>query len=267
MRFTTSVRGTRGYYAPEFLFEDRPSYTNKADIWALGCILYELAAGKRAFEAEWVTIECKLKGVLPDIPLDEYLSNEDGEFIKSAVTRMLNFDASLRPSATNLVEEFSTNKETTMQERSQNVQIYEEFQSLDDHAALLVTLAAVTLQPTRELLEDAIKKHPRSFWLWHAHSTLCARENDIEGAIAACSLAIKESPENPSPIMELMNLHAAKGEYREAREYGWRLCKVNAEEVESALTLFRDPLINNSVIDNLSQKKVSLERYALIRRV
>lgn len=45
-------RGTAEYSAPEILlFEPgKPSYTNKVDIWALGCILFELTTGERAFQ-------------------------------------------------------------------------------------------------------------------------------------------------------------------------------------------------------------------------
>lgn len=47
-----SPRGTACYRAPELIREE-PLYTTKADIWALGCILYELATRKRAFVGDW----------------------------------------------------------------------------------------------------------------------------------------------------------------------------------------------------------------------
>jgi NIMA (never in mitosis gene a)-related kinase len=40
--------GTPYYMSPE-MYENKP-YTHKSDIWALGCILYELCTLKRAFE-------------------------------------------------------------------------------------------------------------------------------------------------------------------------------------------------------------------------
>jgi len=43
------VVGTPCYISPE-LCEGKP-YNQKSDIWALGCVLYELASLKRAFEA------------------------------------------------------------------------------------------------------------------------------------------------------------------------------------------------------------------------
>jgi serine/threonine protein kinase len=45
-------RGTGGYRAPELLGE-YSKYTHKVDIWALGCILYELSVKKKAFVDDW----------------------------------------------------------------------------------------------------------------------------------------------------------------------------------------------------------------------
>ena len=47
--FASTCIGTPYYMSPE-LFNNRP-YNYKSDIWALGCILYELATLKHAFEA------------------------------------------------------------------------------------------------------------------------------------------------------------------------------------------------------------------------
>jgi len=49
---TRSHRGTACYRAPELIREE-PLYTSKADIWGLGCILYELATRKKAFMGDW----------------------------------------------------------------------------------------------------------------------------------------------------------------------------------------------------------------------
>ncbi|RVE50949.1 hypothetical protein evm_004358 [Chilo suppressalis] len=47
---TSTVIGTPYYLAPE-LCEGKP-YDTKSDIWALGCLLYEMCTHKRAFESE-----------------------------------------------------------------------------------------------------------------------------------------------------------------------------------------------------------------------
>jgi serine/threonine protein kinase len=94
---TTSIRGTSGYFAPEFFKfietgNNTASYSNEVDIWALGCILYEFVVGKRAFESDYFTLQCKFTGVLPEITLDEYFRDEDKELIQGSVTRMLSID-------------------------------------------------------------------------------------------------------------------------------------------------------------------------------
>ena len=49
---TTSSRGTASYRAPELL-TDSPIYTNKVDIWALGCIAFEIFTGRKRFGSDW----------------------------------------------------------------------------------------------------------------------------------------------------------------------------------------------------------------------
>lgn len=48
---TYQAKGTTGYRAPELILPDitPKAYTNKVDIWGLGCIIYELATGIQAF--------------------------------------------------------------------------------------------------------------------------------------------------------------------------------------------------------------------------
>lgn len=52
---TRNGRGTGGYRAPELLAEFS-KFTNKVDIWALGCILYELAVGQKAFSDDYAVL-------------------------------------------------------------------------------------------------------------------------------------------------------------------------------------------------------------------
>lgn len=50
---TVYSKGTEGYRAPELLSED-PKFSNKVDIWAMGCILYELVVRKKAFAGDQI---------------------------------------------------------------------------------------------------------------------------------------------------------------------------------------------------------------------
>jgi serine/threonine protein kinase len=49
---TVLMRGTPCYRAPE-LFKEVARFTDKIDLCALGCILYELATGSRAFKGDY----------------------------------------------------------------------------------------------------------------------------------------------------------------------------------------------------------------------
>jgi serine/threonine protein kinase len=48
---TVYSRGTEGYRAPELLL-DEPKFSEKVDVWAIGCILYELTMCKKAFPSD-----------------------------------------------------------------------------------------------------------------------------------------------------------------------------------------------------------------------
>ena len=71
---SSSSKGTSGYRAPELL-EDTGHYNAKVDIWALGCILYELATNKKAFPNDWAVFQARTSGSMPDIDLDEAAAN------------------------------------------------------------------------------------------------------------------------------------------------------------------------------------------------
>jgi serine/threonine protein kinase len=49
---TQYSRGTDGYRAPELL-HDEPRFNNKSDIFAFGCILFELLTGAKLFLSDW----------------------------------------------------------------------------------------------------------------------------------------------------------------------------------------------------------------------
>jgi serine/threonine protein kinase len=52
LHYTEFARGTSGYRAPELLLQDTAVYNNKVDIWALGCILFELVVGTKPFTTD-----------------------------------------------------------------------------------------------------------------------------------------------------------------------------------------------------------------------
>jgi serine/threonine protein kinase len=83
LRTSYDAKGTSGYRVPELLIDGKPGYNNKVDIWSMGCILYELAVGRRAFYNDFATIKYRISK--PDISV--YLDNSFGEQCKETVTR------------------------------------------------------------------------------------------------------------------------------------------------------------------------------------
>jgi tetratricopeptide (TPR) repeat protein len=104
--------------------------------------------------------------------------------------------------------------------------------------------------------QDAIDKEPLNYWLWHNLCRLYAATNNLSGAIHACELGIKKTAINPSPLMELSNLYAAKGDYKAAITTGMRLLDV--KPVILLFALKEDPLITPTSPDN--KLIISLER-------
>lgn len=270
-RGTTSIRGTQGYFAPEFLVSERPLYNNKVDIWSMGCILYEFAVGKQAFRNEFATLEYKMTSVLPAIALDKYFGEQCKESVTRCITMMLKVDANLRPTSSNLIGEFSTNLQRTLAQPFDNVQIYQEFQTSPQHTELSARFASslhlastinvsnvLTVKPNISMVQAAIGKEPLNYWLWHALCVLYAAQNDLDGAIEACKTGVEKSPSNPSPLMELMNLYAARGDYEAAMGCGFDLLNIKTPILQVALTITRDPL-TMSIVSDIESKQNSLE--------
>mmetsp|Transcript_15703 Transcript_15703/g.19162 ORF Transcript_15703/g.19162 Transcript_15703/m.19162 type:complete len:825 (+) Transcript_15703:99-2573(+) len=95
-----SVVGTPQYLSPE-LCENRP-YSYSSDLWALGCVIYELLALKRPFEASNLlgVVYCV---VMTDIDISP-LQQRPNE-IKSIVLSLLNKQADQRPSAMQIYQQ------------------------------------------------------------------------------------------------------------------------------------------------------------------
>ncbi|ESO92636.1 hypothetical protein LOTGIDRAFT_120493 [Lottia gigantea] len=86
-----TVVGTPCYISPE-LCEGKP-YNQKSDIWALGCVLYELASLKRAFEA--TTLPALILKIMRGTfsPISDVYSVE----LRSLILSMLHLDPNKRP--------------------------------------------------------------------------------------------------------------------------------------------------------------------------
>jgi hypothetical protein len=91
--FASTCIGTPYYMSPE-LFKSRP-YNHKSDVWALGCVLYEMCAGGRhAFDA------ASLNGLAAKIMKGGYAGIGSGysRQTQQLIAAMLQVNPSLRPS-------------------------------------------------------------------------------------------------------------------------------------------------------------------------
>ncbi|KAK3864146.1 hypothetical protein Pcinc_030134 [Petrolisthes cinctipes] len=86
-----TVVGTPCYLSPE-LCQEKP-YNQRSDVWALGCVLYEMLALRRAFEAE--TLPALIMKILRGIfePIHPHYSTE----MRSLVHLLLHTDPAQRP--------------------------------------------------------------------------------------------------------------------------------------------------------------------------
>ena len=93
----STVVGTPYYLSPE-ICEDRP-YSRKSDVWALGCLLYELCTLRRAFNGQSLPglVMCILKAKYP--PLSTRYSSKLRELVDS----MLKLNPKERPSVDTLL--------------------------------------------------------------------------------------------------------------------------------------------------------------------
>ncbi|CAL4160779.1 unnamed protein product, partial [Meganyctiphanes norvegica] len=86
-----TVVGTPCYLSPE-LCQEKP-YNQKSDIWALGCVLYEIVTLKRAFEAE--TLPALIRKIMRGIP--EPINSRYSDEMCNFVSLLLHIDPTQRP--------------------------------------------------------------------------------------------------------------------------------------------------------------------------
>lgn len=103
---TRYSRGTTSYRAPELL-QESPTYTNKVDIWALGCILVELAYGTRLFAEDWYVLQFVSNNSLPPLPTLPWPSVME-TYLMGCVHDLVNGTWELRPRASDAVRLFQS---------------------------------------------------------------------------------------------------------------------------------------------------------------
>lgn len=108
---TTAARGTSGYRAPEILLDrDVRVYSYKVHIWALGCIIFELATGKVAFPNDVAVREYYFSKAPFKVSLDSAFRKETISATSNLIRTMLHRDEFSRPSATEMAPRTEHNR-------------------------------------------------------------------------------------------------------------------------------------------------------------
>ena len=82
-------------------------YNNRVDIWAMGCILYELATATRPFKTDFEVSFYVLSAKNTEIVFDDAFESDAETTITKYVVDMLQVDGTKRPSASELSKDFS----------------------------------------------------------------------------------------------------------------------------------------------------------------
>ena len=101
---TEGGRGTPSYRAPELLKGTR-RYTDKVDLWALGCIVYENMTGEKAFPGDFAVASYTGHG-LPQLHLP-WSSQPWENIVRHTIKVLLDSDPLQRPTAAEVVDLFT----------------------------------------------------------------------------------------------------------------------------------------------------------------
>lgn len=99
VQFASTQIGTPYYMSPE-LFKNKP-YNHKSDVWALGCVLYELCALVHPFDAT------SLQGLAAKIMKGSYapINPKYSQSLRSLIASMLAVDPRSRPSVAEVLQQ------------------------------------------------------------------------------------------------------------------------------------------------------------------
>lgn len=97
-RTTPYGRGKPGYRAPELVLDPKQTYNKKVDIWSLGCILFEMCTGKKAFVSDGAVLEFSRRSRKFDVTLPE-IGEPENTCLVALIRRTLESSPKKRPSA------------------------------------------------------------------------------------------------------------------------------------------------------------------------
>lgn len=98
-----SMTGTPMYMSPEVIKGENPGRAGSVDIWSLGCVVLEMATGRRPWanlDNEWAIMYNIAQGNPPQLPSQDQLSASGIDFLKKCFVR----DPKRRSSAVELLQ-------------------------------------------------------------------------------------------------------------------------------------------------------------------
>ncbi|KAL2132638.1 hypothetical protein VTI74DRAFT_3577 [Chaetomium olivicolor] len=98
-----SMTGTPMYMSPEVIKGENPGHFGAVDIWSLGCVILEMATGRRPWanlDNEWAIMYNIAQGNPPQLPSPDQLSPQGIDFLKRCFVR----DSKKRDTAVELLQ-------------------------------------------------------------------------------------------------------------------------------------------------------------------
>lgn len=180
-RSTSLARGTSSYRAPELLTEVA-MYTNKLDIWAVGCILYEVATGQPAFTGDWDVRNYVVNRTNLQVPSS--LPRQFRTEVSTAVDALLRRDWHERPKASDARAKF----ELYCQQAPNSVTESVEITNIDPVKVAEGDSEAVSDWKT------LIHKNPENLGLYKRLADAYKREGKVEQEIDVLQKAATKDP-------------------------------------------------------------------------
>ena len=136
---TKYSRGTSSYRAPELL-KEQATYTNKVDIWALGCIFHDVIYLKKAFKDDYRVMHYGSQRNL-NLPVTSKTIGDERVVapLKSVILEMLNKEPTKRPAASDVQQKLDSINSDTF---GVPLSVYSSFLRLFRFLHLIITRSA-----------------------------------------------------------------------------------------------------------------------------
>jgi NIMA (never in mitosis gene a)-related kinase 1/4/5 len=82
-------------------------YNNKADVWSMGCILYELATLRKAFDDDYFVVIYVQSGGELSVNSDDMFADDSKDLINAEIHEMLRVEWDRRPSVLSLLRNYT----------------------------------------------------------------------------------------------------------------------------------------------------------------